>query len=236
MTEAISTVPAHKVPEIISAGAVIIDVRTAMEHQEKRLDTAHDHIPLDTLNPQDFMLRRGLDRDDPVYILCRSGGRARQALEKFKAAGYGNVHVIEGGLMACEATGAPVTGLAAAANDSAAMSAAQGMGGGIRKTITIIPLERQVRIAAGALVVVGALLGFALSPLFHALSLFVGAGLVYAGITDRCGMGLLLAKAPWNRVDTAQNSGATCSVGAGSCSVSPARPLSGDKASGGGCS
>jgi hypothetical protein len=56
-----------------------------------------------------------------------------------------------------------------------------------------------VRIGAGALVLTGVILGFLLNPAFFALSGFIGAGLVFAGVTDWCGMGLLLAKAPWNR-------------------------------------
>jgi predicted branched-subunit amino acid permease len=59
-------------------------------------------------------------------------------------------------------------------------------------------LERQVRIAAGLLVLTGVLLGYFVNPWFIGLSAFVGAGLVFAGVTDFCGMGLLLAKLPWN--------------------------------------
>ena len=60
-------------------------------------------------------------------------------------------------------------------------------------------LERQVRIGAGSLVLLGVLLGWLVHPAFFGLSAFVGAGLVFAGVTDWCGMGLLLAKMPWNR-------------------------------------
>ncbi|MEJ0000114.1 MAG: DUF2892 domain-containing protein [Verrucomicrobiota bacterium] len=63
---------------------------------------------------------------------------------------------------------------------------------------TTIGLERQVRISAGSLVLLGFLLGWLVHPYFLALSVFVGAGLVFSGITDWCGMGLLLMKAPWN--------------------------------------
>jgi len=63
-----------------------------------------------------------------------------------------------------------------------------------------IPLERQVRIAAGFLVLLGAVLGFFVHPYFIGLSAFVGAGLMFAGITDTCGMALVLAKMPWNQV------------------------------------
>ena len=67
----------------------------------------------------------------------------------------------------------------------------------------------QLRIAAGLLVLVGIMLGWRVHPIFFALSAFVGAGLVFAGITDTCGMGLLLARMPWNRVKDAPRS--TCS-------------------------
>ena len=66
-----------------------------------------------------------------------------------------------------------------------------------KKTIS---LERQVRIAAGSLVFIGSILGGLVNPLWFLLSGFVGAGLVFAGITDTCGMAMLLAKMPWNQV------------------------------------
>ena len=63
----------------------------------------------------------------------------------------------------------------------------------------MISLERQVRIAAGLLVLIGLLFAHFVNHWFIGLSAFVGAGLVFAGITDFCGMGLLLAKLPWNQ-------------------------------------
>ena len=70
-------------------------------------------------------------------------------------------------------------------------------------------LERQVRIAAGTLVLSGVVLGFAIHPGFFGLSGFVGAGLIFAGITDTCAMGMMIAKMPWNRVNVA----AKCDTG-----------------------
>jgi hypothetical protein len=70
-----------------------------------------------------------------------------------------------------------------------------------------LSLERQVRIAAGALAAVGGILGAFVNPLFGLLAAFVGGGLVFAGLTDTCGMAMLLAKLPYNRP-------ATCDVGA----------------------
>ncbi|MDD2764957.1 MAG: DUF2892 domain-containing protein [Opitutaceae bacterium] len=63
----------------------------------------------------------------------------------------------------------------------------------------VISLERQVRITAGALVVIGVLLGWFVHRGFYGLSAFIGAGLVFAGITDICGLCVLLAKLPWNK-------------------------------------
>ena len=63
-----------------------------------------------------------------------------------------------------------------------------------------ISLERQVRIAAGVLVCAGAALGFFVHPYWIGLSAFIGAGLVFAGVTDTCGMGMVLAKMHWNQV------------------------------------
>jgi rhodanese-related sulfurtransferase len=108
-------------------------------------------------------------------IMCRSGGRARQAAEKLAAAGLSNLRVIAGGMQSWESEGLPV----------------------VRGRATI-SLERQVRIAAGALVCVGSLLGYFVNPAWIALSAFVGAGLTFAGITDTCGMAMVLARMPWN--------------------------------------
>jgi len=58
---------------------------------------------------------------------------------------------------------------------------------------------RQVQIAAGLLAVLGVILGFLVSPLFFLLSGFIGAGLIFAGVTGFCGMARVLATAPWNQ-------------------------------------
>jgi hypothetical protein len=63
----------------------------------------------------------------------------------------------------------------------------------------VVSLERQVRIAAGTIVLVGVILAAFVNPAFVWLSGFVGAGLVFSGVTNFCGMGLVLARAPWNR-------------------------------------
>jgi len=162
----------------------LLDVRTPAEYREVHAEQAR-LVPLDGLDPRKVMEARNGTKDDPLYLICRSGSRGRQACEQFLAAGYHNVINVEGGTLEWERVGLPVV---------------RG-----KKSVS---LERQVRMAAGSLVVLGTGLGAFVHPGWLALSAFVGAGLVFAGITDTCGMGMLLARMPWNRV---QDSG-TCSL------------------------
>jgi hypothetical protein len=133
-------------------------------------------MPLDRLDPS-ALAAAGCGKDSAVYILCQSGGRAAKAAAKLEAAGYGGCRVVEGGTAAWIAAGLPVD----------------------RGETRMISLERQVRIAAGAIVFTGVLLAHFVNPAFIWLSGFVGAGLVFAGATDWCGMGMLIAKMPWNQ-------------------------------------
>lgn len=153
----------------------VIDVRTPVEYREVHAEAARS-VPLDRLEPRVLMEARNGSKGEPLYLICRSGGRGRQACEAFQAAGFTNVLNVEGGTLAWEQAGLPVVRGKAA-----------------------ISLERQVRIAAGSLVVLGAALGAFVHPAFLALPGFVGAGLVFAGVTDTCGMGMALARMPWNR-------------------------------------
>jgi Protein of unknown function (DUF2892) len=70
-----------------------------------------------------------------------------------------------------------------------------------------LPIMRQVQIAAGSLVLLGIRLAVLASPWFMALSAFVGAGLIVAGITGVCGMASLLRHMPWNRSRDVDTSG-----------------------------
>jgi rhodanese-related sulfurtransferase len=154
----------------------LLDVRTPVEFAEVHVPQARN-VPLDELQPQALVESGVLPKNQPVYLLCRSGARAAKAAEKFAKAGLDQLVVIEGGTLAWIEAGLPVT----------------------RNAAKVISLERQVRIVAGSLVLTGALLGWFIHAGFFGLSALVGAGLVFAGITDFCGMGLLLAKAPWNK-------------------------------------
>jgi rhodanese-related sulfurtransferase len=162
----------------------LIDVRTPAEFQEAHVDFAQN-VPLDQLDPGAIIKARAGASGEPVYFICQSGGRSQKACEKLQQAGFSNVVSVEGGTRSWDQAGLPVV---------------RG-----KKTIS---LERQVRITAGSLVLTGVLLGWFVHPAFFGLSGFVGAGLIFAGITDTCGMGLMLAKMPWNRAPA----GISCST------------------------
>lgn len=183
-----SAIPATDLKKLSASGAAIVDVRTKGEHEEKRISLPHDHVPLDVLDPGDFMKRRGLDREDPVYILCRSGGRAKQAAEKFAAAGYPNVYVIEGGIIACEACGEQMAG-----------ASSSGGKANLLDMLKKLPLDRQAMVVAGSVTALGVVMGAVFWSVFYLIPLAVGAGLVYAGFTGCCVVTMLLSKAPWNK-------------------------------------
>jgi rhodanese-related sulfurtransferase len=134
------------------------------------------NVPLDKLNPRELIEGRNGNQTKPLYFICKSGKRSEMACQKLRAIGCDNVVSIEGGTLACEQAGFPVV-----------------------KGQKVMSLERQVRIAAGALILLGVLLGWQIHAGFYGLSAFVGAGLLFAGITDTCGMGMLLARMPWNQ-------------------------------------
>lgn len=195
----LSTITAIELHSKIAAGqpVEVIDVRTPVEFREVHLSFAKN-IPLDRLTPSELAAKRNGSAANPLYVICRSGKRGHQACEKLIAAGMRNVVNIEGGTAAWEQAGLPVI------RGQKAMS-----------------LERQVRIAAGSLVVIGALLSF-IHPYWIGLSAFVGAGLVFAGLTDTCGMGMMLARMPWNQVtkscpETSDDSAACSSDSSSSC-------------------
>ena len=88
-----------------------------------------------------------------------------------------------------------------------------------------ISLERQVRIAAGLFAATGASLGLLVSPAFTIIPLFVGCGLIFAGVTDRCGMALVLTKEPWNKMSEDACATTTCSTtSGGNCAGTTSSP------------
>lgn len=154
----------------------LIDVRTPAEFREVHVEGARN-IPLDRLDASSLLSARAGSGDQPLYLICRTGGRGRQACERLVKAGVTGAANVEGGTMACIEAGLPIV-----------------------RGQRVMSLERQVRIAAGSLVLLGLGLGWFAHPAFFGVSAFVGGGLVFSGITDTCGMGMLLARMPWNSV------------------------------------
>jgi rhodanese-related sulfurtransferase len=156
--------------------ARLIDVRTPAEYRAIRAAGA-EHHELSKLNDAyiDHTLLAG-GEERPLLMLCKSGKRAAQAAKLIEGRTKVPVLVVEGGTDLWDEQKLPV-----------------------EKGEAVMSLERQVRIAAGSLVLIGTLAGFFSHQVFLVVPAFVGAGLVFAGITDTCAMGMLLAKMPWNK-------------------------------------
>jgi len=155
-----------------SGTAILVDVRESAEH-------ARERIPGARLLPLSAFPGSGLSesRDQVVVFHCKSGGRTKANADRLATLDCREAYYLEGGIDAWKRAGFPVT------KDRSAP----------------IELQRQVMIAAGGLVLVGLAFGVWLSPWFAALSAFVGAGLVFAGVSGYCGMARLLLMMPWNR-------------------------------------
>ncbi len=153
----------------------ILDVRSPAEYEAIHASTA-DNVPLDQLNANAYLQQHAAG-ENPIYVICKMGGRSMKACQQLFAAGHANVVNIEGGTDAWAAAGLPVVS-------------------GERQ---IMPLDCQVRVMAGSLVAIGSLLGYLVHPAWIFLSLFIGCGLVYSGITNTCGMASVLAQMPWNQ-------------------------------------
>lgn len=173
----LNTIAIGEVRRLIELGRQlhVVDVRTPPEFNRVHAVGAR-LMPLDELDPAAVAAGRN-GAGDAIYVICQSGGRAAKACQRLEQAGVAPVYCIEGGTAAWEKLGLPVE----------------------RGGAKVISLERQVRIGAGSLVLLGAALAWAVHPAFLGLAAFIGAGLVFAGITDYCGMALLLGKMPWNR-------------------------------------
>ena len=161
-----------------TADMCILDVRTAAEVKASALPDCL-HIPLHELTPARLQneIEKSGKSGAQVYLLCQGGKRAEMAADQLTGNVDSELVIIEGGLNAVQAAQIPLqqTGNA------------------------VMSLERQVRIAAGFLVLAGVILGYVVNSGFFVLSGFVGAGLMFAGITDTCMMGMLIARMPWNR-------------------------------------
>lgn len=171
---------------------VIIDVRERdefnAEHVEHSINVPLSHFAAVAPGILNQLTERKLS------VLCRSGNRARLAVEQIKQMGFADkvsASVYEGGILKWKQQGKPT----------------------IQKRANHLPIMRQVQLVAGSTVLATTLLGAFFNPWFLAISGFIGAGLTVAGTTGFCGMAMLLAKMPWNK--------SVASVQEELCKVSP---------------
>jgi len=151
---------------------ILIDVREPGEFAGERIPGA-TLVPLSQFDPHKIPQ----SDDTPLVLCCRSGQRSQIAAQKLQEAGFESVSQLASGITAWKDAGYPT----------------------IKDQNAPISLFRQVQIVAGSLVVTGTILGALISPWFLILSGFVGTGLVFAGVTDTCMLGMLLAKLPYNQ-------------------------------------
>jgi rhodanese-related sulfurtransferase len=149
----------------------VLDVRTGGEYQSMHIPGSYN-VPLDTLGEHG---RELASLDHPVVLVCQSGARASQAHDQLTAAGKPNLRVLEGGM------GSWLTA-----------------GGEVIRAGEKWALDRQVRGAAGALVLVGILASLAI-PEAKWFAGAIGFGLAFSAVTNTCAMGMMLAKLPYNR-------------------------------------
>ena len=158
--------------ELLEQGqADLIDIRDGGEREQLRIPESR-WMPLTGL-------AAGLkgDPDKGIGIFhCQSGRRTHNNKGQLAGVGYAETYVLNGGIKAWKEAGYPTESEKHA-----------------------IPIMRQVQIVAGSLVVLGVLLGIWVNPWFYTLSGFVGAGLMYSGISGWCGMAMMLGRLPFNR-------------------------------------
>lgn len=184
------TITVQELQQILAAGAPVdlIDVRTPAEFSSAHVPAARLH-QLDGLDCGEVLASRQGAPHSPIYILCHAGTRAKKAAEKFAQAGCADSVVVEGGTQAWVDAGLPVE----------------------RGAKSVLPLDRQLQLAIGALVIIGVLLSRFVNPNWVWLSAFVGAGLMMAGATGFCPMRILIAKMPWNQKGKCCSGGSCCS-------------------------
>ncbi len=166
----------------------LIDVRTPAEFATVHAAGANN-VPLDRLTLSAVQAARQGQPNEPLYLICKSGSRSRTAAEKLLAAGCSNVHSVSGGTVAWERAGLPVE----------------------KRGRRVLPLDRQVQLIAGLMVLTGVILALTVHIGWIGLAALVGLGLTVSGSTGFCPMGLLLARMPWNQhKDSCGESGGCC--------------------------
>jgi rhodanese-related sulfurtransferase len=169
----------HELQSMLAGGQRLdlIDVRTPAEFAGIHVPGARS-APLDDLDCAATLAEHNRSKyGSPLYILCHSGTRAAKAAEKFAAIGFDEYAVVEGGTQAWAEAGLPVE----------------------RGARAVLPLDRQLQIAIGTLVLIAVLLAQFLHPAWIWLAGVVGCGLIFAGLSGICALRIVIARMPWNQ-------------------------------------
>jgi len=189
----INNVNAGTIAQWVANGeAVVIDVREPAEFASERIEGAIS-IPLSKITSASLSVAQG----KKTVIHCRGGKRSMSACQKLIAENPAlEIYHLEGGLLAWKEANLPV----------------------LTSGVKVLPLDRQVQLTVGLIVLIGSLLAYFVNPIFFLLTGFIGAGLTFAGLTGFCGLALVLARMPWNQVTENRGKGGGCGVGA-SCQL-----------------
>jgi glyoxylase-like metal-dependent hydrolase (beta-lactamase superfamily II) len=175
---------------------VLLDVRSRLEFESSWIDGA-TNIPLEELDAR----LDDIPEQREVVVVCRTGVRATIAAEAL-ARGGRRARVLEGGMLAWRRARLPV-----------------------REGRRRLPVDRQVQLIAGSMILIGVALGTLVNPWFLTIAAFFGAGLTFAGATGTCGLALVLFKLPWNRpLAPPAEGGAICAAGGASACAAPSTP------------
>lgn len=171
----------------------VIDVRTPGEYASGHLPGAVN-VPLDQVRRAVPEIGAAAGRGE-VLLVCASGARSAKARDLLAGRAVRTAS-LSGGTSGWAARGYPLEH-----PDNTATATGPGAAPG---TVCAVPragwaMERQVRLAAGALILTGVVLGFFLHPAWLLLAGGVSGGLVFSALTDTCGMAAVLAKLPYNR-------------------------------------
>ena len=171
----------------------LLDVRSRLEFEADRIDGSVN-IPLEELDRH----LEDIAGHSEVVVVCRTGVRATIAAETLARSGL-RARVLEGGVHAWRRARLP-----------------------LREGRKRLPVDRQVQLIAGLMILTGVALGTFVSPWFLALAAFFGAGLTFAGATGTCGLALVLLKMPWNRpLVLPPEGGAVCAAGGAATCAAP---------------
>lgn len=172
MTTLTKLTPKVAANRLKSGDAVLIDIREADEFAREHIPGSIS-VPISSIDRADLKL----DAGQTAIFHCKSGMRTDANCALLAQHVEDDAYVLEGGLDAWRATGLPTE----------------------KDTSAPLEINRQVQITAGSFILLGVLLGWFVAAPWFALPAFVGAGLMFAGVSGWCGMATLLQAMPWNR-------------------------------------